>query len=413
MEHRVVITGMGAVSPVGNTAPATWDALVAGTSGIAPIANVSTEGLKVTVAAEVKGFDGAERLGEDVRHKDLNVQYALAASDEAMADAGLSEAEGLDRTRIGVYVGSGIGGMKSYTDAVDTMRARGFRRCPPFMIPMMIGNMAAGEVSIRHKLTGPTLPVVTACATSAHTVGEAFRAIKHGYADAILAGGAEACIVPEAIAGFTNCKALTRNDDPATACRPFDANRDGFVMGEGACILVLEELEHAKARGAHIYCEVVGYGNTADAYHITSPAPDAQGITRAIKEAVAEGGVDTAESLYINAHGTSTPLNDKTETIGFKQALGEDAARSAHISSTKSMTGHMLGATGALEAMACARAIETGVIPPTIGLAEPDPECDLDYTPGHAASATVRWALSTNLGFGGHNAALAFKAYEG
>ena len=412
MEHRVVITGAGAVSPVGNTAAETWDALVAGTSGIAPLAHCATDGLKVTVGAEVKGFDGAERLGMDVRHQDLNVQYALAASDEAMAASGLGDAEGLDRARVGVYVGSGIGGMASYTAALDTMRDRGLRRCPPFMIPMMIANMAAGEVSIRHNLTGPTLPVVTACATSAHTVGEAFHAIKHGYADAILAGGAEGCIIPEAIAGFTNCKALTRNPDPATACRPFDRNRDGFVMGEGACVLVLEELEHARARGAHIYCEIVGYGNTADAYHITSPAPDAAGIARAIELAVAESGLDASEGLYVNAHGTSTPLNDKTETLGLKRALGEEAARAAHISSTKSMTGHMLGATGALEAMVCALALERGTIPPTIGLADPDPDCDLDYTPGHAVSAPVRWALSTNLGFGGHNAALAFKAYE-
>ncbi len=412
MERRVVITGMGAVTPVGLTAPETWHALVNGTSGIATIANIPTDGLKVTVAAEVKGFDGAERLGEDVRHKDLNVQYALAASDEAMAGSGLAEAENFDPDRVGVYVGSGIGGMASYTAAVDTMRERGFRRCPPFMIPMMIANMAAGEVSIRHRLTGPTLPVVTACATSAHTVGEAFHAIKHGYADAILAGGAEACIVPEAIAGFTNCKALTRNPDPATACRPFDKNRDGFVMGEGACILVLEELEHARERGARILCEIAGYGNTADAYHITSPAPDAQGITRAIRAAVEEAGLDVRDGIYINAHGTSTKLNDASETLGIKQALGEEAARAAHISSTKSMTGHMLGATGALEAAVCALVLEHGVIPPTMGYAEPDPACDLDYTPNRAVTAPVRCALSTNLGFGGHNAALAFKVYE-
>ncbi len=412
MEQRVVITGLGAVTPVGLSAPESWESLIAGKSGIGPITHCSTDDLKVTVAAEVKGFDGAALLGQGARHQDIYVQYALIASDEAMADAGLADYDELDRARAGVYVGSGIGGMASYTDAVDTMRARGYRRCPPFMIPMMIANMAAGEVSIRHKLTGPTLPVVTACATSAHTVGEAFRAIKHGYADVILAGGSEGCIVPEAIAGFTNCKALTRNPDPSTACRPFDANRDGFVMGEGACILVLERLEHAQARGAHIYCEVTGYGNTADAYHITSPAPDAAGITRAIELAVAEGGLDPADGLYINAHGTSTKLNDASETLGIKQALGENAARQAHISSTKSMTGHMLGATGAMEAMACAKAIECGMIPPTIGYETPDPDCDLDYTPNQAVSAQVRWALSTNLGFGGHNAALAFKAYE-
>ena len=414
MEHRVAITGIGAVTPLGNTAKETWAGMVAGRCGIGPITHFDTEAFKVKVAAEVKDFDGAALLGkQEAAHLDLYSQYALVASDEAMADSGLDADGAIDHERLGVYVGSGTGGINAFADNCHTIAARGPRRASPFMITMMIANMATGNIAIRHKALGPTLPVVTACATSAHAVGEAFRAIKHGYADAILAGGAEAAIMPESIAGFTSCRALTTNPDPATACRPFDADRDGFVMGEGACVLVLEEWEHAVARGAHIYAEVVGYGNTDDAHHITSPDPEAAGITRAIRLAVEEGGVKPEEGLYINAHGTSTPLNDKTETIGFKQALGEDAARSAHISSTKSMTGHMLGATGALEAMVCARAIETGVIPPTIGLAEPDPECDLDYTPGHAASATVRWALSTNLGFGGHNAALAFKAYEG
>ena len=413
MEHRVVITGMGAVTPVGTTAPETWNNLVAGVNGIGTITRFDTSDLKVTVAGEVKDLDAAERLGCDTRHMDLNVQYALIASDEAMADAGLTAEDEFDRDRVGVYVGSGIGGMISYTANVDTIRAKGMRRASPFMIPMMIANMAAGEVSIRHKLYGPTLPVVTACATSAHTVGEAFRAIRHGYADAILAGGTEGALCPEAIAGFTNCKALTRNPDPETACRPFDADRDGFVMGEGACILVLEELEHARARGAHIYCEVVGYGNTADGYHITSPDPEARGITRAIAEAITGTGIDAAEGLYINAHGTSTKLNDKTETMGIKFALGEDAARAAHISSTKSMTGHMLGATGAVEALACARAIGEGIVPPTIHYTTPDADCDLDYTPNAAVKTPIRWALSTNLGFGGHNAALAFKSYEG
>ena len=327
-----------------------------------------------------------------------------------MADAGLDAEGAVDHERLGVYVGSGVGGINTFADNVHTISDRGPRRASPFMIAAMIPNMAAGNIAIRHKAYGPTLPVVTACATSAHAVGEAFRAVKHGYADAILAGGAEAAIMPESIAGFTSCRALTTNPDPDTACRPFDADRDGFVMGEGACVLVLEEWEHAVARGAHIYAEVVGYGNTDDAHHITSPDPEAAGITRAIRQAVEEGGVKPEEGLYINAHGTSTKLNDSSETKGFKQALGEKNAHAAHVSSTKSMTGHMIGATGAVEVMACALALENGVVPPTINYRTPDPECDLDYTPNEAVSCELTWALSTNLGFGGHNAAIALRA---
>ena len=414
MERRVVITGLGVVTPVGNNVADTWAALTSGTCGIGPITRFDTSDYKVTVAAEVKGFDGAELLGKgEARHNDLNVQYALVASDEAVADAGLDAEGAIDRTRLGVYVGSGIGGITTFADNVIKVHEGGARKASPFMVPMMIPNMASGAISIRHKALGPTLPVVTACATSAHTVGEAFRAIKHGYADAILAGGTEAAIMPASIAGFTNCKALTRNPDPQTACRPFDADRDGFVMGEGACVLVLEALDHALARGAHIYAEVAGYGNTADAYHITSPDPEAAGITRAICDAVAESGLRPEEGLYVNAHGTSTRLNDACETLGLKKALGEQAAHAAHVSSTKSMTGHMIGATGAVEAMACALALRDGVIPPTINYRTPDPACDLDYTPNEAVEAKVGWALSTNLGFGGHNAALAFRAFEG
>lgn len=296
--------------------------------------------------AEVKGFDSNEYFGKrDAKHLDPCVQFAMAASDEAMHDAGFDVEGAIDRERLGVYVGSGVGGMTTLVDNVHTIAERGPRRASPYMIAMMIPNMASGNIAIRHKAKGPTLPVVTACATSAHAVGEAFRAIKHGYADAILAGGAEAAIIPDAVAGFTSCRALTTNPDPATACRPFDADRDGFVMGEGACVLVLESMEHAQARGAHIYAEVVGYGNTDDAYHITSPDPEAAGIARAISLAVTEGDVKPSEGLYINAHGTSTKLNDSSETTGIKRALGEDAARAAHVSSTKSMTGHMIGAT--------------------------------------------------------------------
>jgi 3-oxoacyl-[acyl-carrier-protein] synthase II len=413
MDRRVVITGLGAVTPVGLTADDTWSALKAGTCGIDTITRFDIADFKVSVAAEVKGFDAESYLGRaDARRNDRNVAFALVASDQAMADSGLDVEGAVDHERLGVYIGSGVGGIESYTTNDHRIAEGGPRKANPFMIPMMIGNMASGGVSIRHHAMGPTLPVVTACATSSNTVGEAFHAIKHGYADAILAGGTEAAITPESIAGFTACRALTRNPDPASACRPFDANRDGFVMGEGACVLVLEELGHAQARGAHIYCEVAGYGNTADAYHITSPDPDASGITRAIRLAVDEASLDASQGLYVNAHGTSTKANDSSETRGLKQGLGEDAARAAHVSSTKSMTGHMLGATGAVEAMACARALEEDVVPPTIGLTTPDPECDLDYTPGTAVEVPLTWALSTSLGFGGHNAALVFRAWQ-
>ncbi len=429
MDHRrVVITGLGAVTPLALNAPDTWEALKAGTNGVGTITRFDTTDFKVSVAAEVKGFDPLAYLSKsEVRHNDPNVQYAIAASDEAVADAGLvipgakagagaaedaPERANVDPTRVGTYVGSGIGGFSTMIDQITKFNEGGPRKVSPFMIPMMIANMASGAVSMRHHATGPTLPVVTACSTSAHEVGEAFHAIKDGYADVCLAGGSEASVLPVAIAAFTSCMALSKNPDPETACRPFDAERDGFVMGEGAVVLVLEELEHARARSAKIYAEVAGYGNTADAYHITSPDPEATGITNAIKIAVAEAGLDASEGLYINAHGTSTKLNDASETRGFKQALGEDAARAAHISSTKSMTGHMLGATGAMEAMVCALALHDGVVPPTIHLEHADPECDLDYTPGTARTFDGRWALSTNLGFGGHNAALAFKKYE-
>lgn len=413
MEQRVVITGAGAVSPLGNTALATWAAMCAGVCGVGKITHFDTEGFAVKVAAEVKGFDASAYLGKrEAKHLDPCVQFALAASDEAMRDAGLDGAGAIDHERLGVYVGSGVGGMGTLVDNVLTIIDRGPRRASPYMIAMMISNMAAGNIAIRHRALGPTLPVVTACATSAHAIGEAFRAVKHGYADAIIAGGTEAAIIPEAVAGFAACRALSTNPDPATACRPFDARRDGFVMGEGACVLVLESMEHAERRGAHVYAEVVGYGNTDDAYHITSPDPKAAGIARAISLAVAEGGVRVAEGLYINAHGTSTKLNDSSETLGIKRALGEDAARTAHISSTKSMTGHMIGATGAIEAMACAMALEHGIVPPTINYETPDPACDLDYTPNRAVRADLAWAISTNLGFGGHNAALALRRYQ-
>lgn len=414
MEHRVAITGLGAISPVGNTADETWRSLRAGRVGIGPLTKFDTTDSKVKVAAEVKGFDAREAFGvAEARRNDLFVLYALVAADQAMADSGLDHEGAVDHERLGVYVGSGIGGISTTLANHDVLKASGPGRVSPFMVPAMISNMAAGQVAIRHRCLGPTLPVVTACATSSHAIGEAFRAIKGGYADAILAGGSEAAIVSLAVAGFSNAQALTRNPDPQSACRPFDLERDGFVMGEGAAVLALEDLDHALARGAHVYAEVAGYGNSCDAYHMTSPDPEAAGISRAIGAAADEAGMDASEGLYINAHGTSTKLNDLSETLGLKRALGEEVARAAKISSTKSMTGHMLGAAGAIEALACAKALEERVIPPTMGLTHPDPACDLDYTPLVAADFQGRWALSTSLGFGGHNAALVLRSHEG
>ncbi len=413
MEHRVAITGLGAISPVGNTAVKTWESLREGQVGIGPITRFDTTHHKVKVAAEVKGFDARETFGvAEARRSAPFVLFALVAADQAMTDAGLDREGTVDHEKLGVYIGSGIGGIQTTVANEDMLKTSGTGRVSPFLVPAMIANMASGQVAIRHRCYGPTLPIVTACATSSHAIGEAFRAIRYGYADAILAGGSEAAIVELAVAGFANAKALTRNEDPLSACCPFDVKRDGFVMGEGAAVLVLEDLAHAQARGAHIYAEVVGYGNTCDAYHMTSPDPEAAGIARAVKFAADEAGLDASEGLYINAHGTSTKLNDLSETRGLKAGLGEKAARMAKISSTKSMTGHMLGAAGAIEALACAKALEEKIIPPTMGLTQPDPACDLDYTPLVAAHFEARWALSTSLGFGGHNAALVLRSYE-
>ncbi len=408
--RRVVITGVGAVSPVGNTAEETWSSLIAGKSGIGPITHFDTSdpACKVKLAAEVKDFDPSLYMEKgDIRKSDLYSQYAMAAAVQAMQDSGL---EGnIDSQRLGVYVGSGIGGMDTFVDQCNTLEQKGMKRISPFFIPMMISNMAAGNIAIRFKAKGPSMCVTTACATSAHAIGEAFHTIRYGYADAMIAGGAEATINKLAVAGFTNCKALTTEEDPNRASIPFDKERSGFVMGEGGAILVLEEYEHAKARGAKIYAEIVGYGNTNDAYHMTAPEPNAEGSAKSIELAVQEAGMPADAVLYINAHGTSTPLNDKTETLAIKKALGEEAAHKAMVSSTKSMTGHMLGATGALEAMACAYALRDGVVPPTINYREPDPECDLDYVPNEARKADIEYAITTNLGFGGHNACLVLK----
>ena len=404
---RVVITGMGVVSPVGNTLEAFWNSLITGKCGIDFITRFDTSEYKVKVAAEVKEFDPTLYMEKQaIRKTDLFAQYAMAAAAQAMQDSALTVH---DPHRLGVYVGSGIGGMGTFMNECQKLLEQGPRRVSPHFIPMMIANIASGSIAIRYHALGPCLPVVTACATSSHAIGEAFRAIKHGYADAILAGGAEAVLNPLAIAGFTNCMALSTKNDPQNCSIPFDKRRDGFVMGEGAGILVLEEYEHAKARGAKIYAEICGYGNTCDAYHVTAPHPESLSAAQAIRLAMGEAGLknEQADALYINAHGTSTPLNDKAETLAIKNAFGEQAYK-AMVSSTKSMTGHMLGAAGAVEAIVSVKAIEQGIVPPTIGYQEPDPDCDLDIVPNVCRRADVHFALSLSLGFGGHNACLAF-----
>ena len=409
--NRVVITGMGVVTPVGLNIPDFWQALTAGECGIAPIQGFDVSGMKVKVAAELKGFDPTA-FGMDkntARKLDPFVQYAAAASREAMAQSGLRANENISGQRLGVYIGSGIGGMQTFVNEARKCIERGPEKVSPHFIPMMIANMASGQVAITYGAEGPCLPVVTACATSTHAIGEAFHAIKAGYADAIIAGGSEAAICPLAVGGFTNCMALSTETDPLLACLPFDKRRSGFVMGEGAGIVVLEEREHALARGAAILGEVVGYGNTCDAYHVTAPNPEAAASARAIGLALAEADYQGGERVYINAHGTSTALNDVSETVAIKHAFGEDAARRAMVSSTKSMTGHMLGAAGAVECIAAALALQHGVIPPTIGLTEPDPACDLDYVPLHARDAQCDLALSISLGFGGHNGCVALR----
>ena len=405
---RVVITGAGVVSPVGSGASAFFENLTRGVCGIGPITRFDTEGYKAKLAAEVRDFD-PESVGIDraqAKRTDLFAQYAMAAALQAVEDSGI---EGkVAPERFGVYVGSGIGGMQTFVQETEKLLNRGPARVSPFFIPMMIGNMAAGNIAIRFNAQGPCLPVVTACATSSHAIGEAFRAIKYGHADAIIAGGAEATIIPLAVAGFSNMKALSESEDPNAASLPFDARRGGFVMGEGAGIVVLEEYEHAMARGAKVWAEVCGYGNTCDAYHITAPHAEAVGAANAIKLALEEANWQ-GEELYINAHGTGTPMNDKVETLAIKKAMGEEAARAALISSTKSMTGHMLGAAGAVEAIVCAMTLKNGIVPPTINLREPDPECDLNYVPNEAVKADVEVAVSSSLGFGGHNAVVALR----
>ncbi len=410
--HRVVITGTGVISPVGNDTESFWTALCMGQSGIAPLENVDLTDQEVSVGAQVKNFDPLKYMDrKEARRMDKYTQYALGAADEAMKMSQLNIAA-MDPYRVGTIVGSGIGGLETMETEYFKLFTGGASRISPLFIPMMISNMAAGKISMTYGAKGINYSVTTACATATHAIGEAFRAIKFGYLDACIAGGAEAPITRISLAGFNNMTALTRATDPKVASVPFDARRSGFVIGEGGAILILESMENALARGANIIAEVVGYGATGDAYHITSPDPEGEGAAMAMKLAMKEAGISPEEVDYINAHGTSTPLNDKFETIAIKKAFGEDAARKVAISSTKSMTGHLLGAAGAVEAIAAALATRDNIIPPTIGYGEPDPDCDLDYVPNVARKTSVRYTLSNSLGFGGHNATLCIKKWE-
>ena len=418
MRHRVVVTGMGVISPVGNDVRTFWDSLVHGVNGIGFISEFPTEELPVKIAGMVRNFDGAA-LGLDkafVRKQDKFAQYGMAAAIQAMEQSGL-RAEGgdanIDPFRLGVYVGSGVGGFETqYRETGKMIEDPSGRWVSPMMVPTIISNMAAGQIAIRFHANGPCIDVVTACATSTNALGEAFRAIRHGYADAVIAGGCEHMTTPLGIAEFANAKALSRAEDPEYASLPFSADRKGFVMGDGAAVLVLEELEHALARDARIYGEMVGYGNTCDAYHATAPRPDGVTQSRCIIDALREAGYDESEdALYINAHGTGTKLNDSAETLACKLALG-DAAYKAHITSIKSMTGHMFGAAGAAEAIATLMTLNEGIVTPTINLTAPDPECDLDYTPCEAVSCNVTLGISNSFGFGGHNACIAFRKYR-
>ena len=407
---RVVITGMGALTPIGNTVDEFSKNVMGGKCGIDFITKFDASPFKVKVAAELKNFDATDYLEKnEVRKMDAFTQYAVIAAEQAVTDSGI--VGNIAPERLGVYIGSGIGGMDTFINQTEKLLSGGERKVSPFFIPMMISNMASGTVAIRSGAKGPCLPIVTACSTSTHEIGEAFRAIKHGYADAIIAGGAEATINPLCVAGFTNMTALSTKNIPLESSIPFDLRRDGFVVGEGSAVIVLEEMEHAKARGAKIYAEVVGYGNSCDAYHITAPHPDAEGAAAAIRIALKEASYEDGMKIYYNAHGTSTPLNDKAETVAIKKVF-EEKAKDIRISSTKSMTGHMLGAAGAIEAIVCALTLSKGMIAPTIGYKEKDPDCDLDYTPNHCVEAEVDLAISTSLGFGGHNGVLAFRKFE-
>lgn len=412
MNRRVVVTGTGVISPVGNNIESFWNNLIEGYCGIEEITEFPTEDLPVKIAGKVKDFNPSDYEIEAsfARKQDKFTLYAVAAAWQAVKESGLvaSDEGNIDPSRYGVYVGSGIGGFTTQVRETEKIITDGAKWVSPLFIPTMIANIAAGNIAIRNNACGPCLPVVTACATSTHAIGEAYRAIKHGYADAIITGGTESCIIPLGIAGFANAKALSRSQDPKYASLPFNKNRGGFVMAEGAAMLVLEEYEHAVARGAEILAEVCGYGNTCDAYHVTAPRPDGKTQAAAIRLALDEAGYSSDDVLYINAHGTGTALNDTSETQAFKLALGDDAYK-AHISSTKSAMGHLLGAAGAAEALAAILALRDSIVPPTLNLDEVDPECDLNYTPNAAVKADITLAISDSLGFGGHNSCVAFR----
>lgn len=412
MDNRVVITGIGIVSPLGLDRQSTWDGLVAGRSGCAAIESFDADGFQTTIAAEVKGFDADGIVGrKQARRMDRFVQLAAAAALEALDHSGFCITDA-NRTRVSVMLSSGIGGIITLSEQVETLQRRGPSRVSPFLVPMMLPDMASGQVSIMLGAKGPNFSTVSACSSGADAIGQALEALRQGDADVALAGGAEAAICPIGVAGFNACHALSkRNDDPEGASRPFDAMRDGFVMGEGAAALVMETMESAAGRGATPIAEVAGYGSTADANHITQPAPEGEGAARAMKIAIRKAGLQPEEIDYVNAHGTSTPLNDKYETMAMKGVFDELAYR-IPISSTKSMTGHLLGASGALEGAISALAILEGTIPPTINLHNPDPECDLNYTPNEARRLDIRAVMSNSFGFGGHNASLVFQRYE-
>lgn len=412
MSRRVVITGIGPISPNGQGKKDFWDALVQGRSGIDRIKSFDPSDYSSQIGGEVKGFDPLEYLEpKEVRRMDRFSHFAVAATQMALEDAGLKITPAIEN-RVGVIIGSGIGGLGTLEEQHKVMLEKGPSRVSPFLIPMMICNMAAGNVAMVFRAKGPNTCVVTACASSSHAIGDAYEIIKRGGADVCIGGGAEAGLTPFGLAGFCALRALsTRNDEPQKASRPFDVSRDGFVMGEGAGILILEELEFAKSRGAHIYCELAGYGASADAYHQTAPDPKGKGAARAMQMALDEAGISPGSVDYINAHGTSTPLNDEFETLAIKNVFGEHAYK-LKVSSTKSMTGHLLGAAGGLEAIVCALAIENSIIPPTINLENPDPLCDLDYVPHKAVTQDVSIAISNSLGFGGHNATLLVKKFS-
>ncbi|NLV77686.1 MAG: beta-ketoacyl-ACP synthase II [Tissierellia bacterium] len=410
--RRVVVTGLGPVTSIGIGKEEYWDSLIEGRSGISHITNFDTEGYTTTIGSEVKNFDPEKYIDKkEAKRLDRFAQFAIAGTQLALEDSGL-DLDSIDKRRVGVILGSGVGGIETLEREHTKLMERGAKRVSPFFIPMMISNMGPGQITMYYGFKGPSFTITTACASGNHAIGESFRMIQRGDADIIVTGGSEAAVSPISVAGFCSMKALSkRNDEPEKASRPFDKDRDGFVIGEGAGILILEELEHALNRNAHIYGEIIGYSATSDAYHVTAPDPEAEGATMAMRLAIEDGGIHYELVDYINAHGTSTYYNDKLETMAIKKAF-KDHAYKLKISSTKSMTGHLLGAAGGIEAIATILTIERGIIPPTINLETPDPECDLDYTPNEACTMDVNYALSNSLGFGGHNGTILFKKYK-